>query len=121
MIVITERAKEQSTFVFTVSFADEEGDAVVPNEINWTLTDKDGTVINAREEVEILTPAAEIDIVLSGDDLQILSAEVGRGMVKRRLIIRAEYDSTLGDDLPVKNVAAFTIQNFPHVETIVAV
>ena len=116
MIRLDERAKELSTYVIVVSFTDEEGDPVVPNTITWSLIDRIGNIINERDEEEILTPAAEVSIVLSGDDLQILAGEELKSAVVRRLVVQAEYDSTLGDDMPIKEVAQFTITNFPLVE-----
>ena len=117
MIRLDERAKELSTYVIVVSFTDEEGDPVVPNTILWSLIDRIGNIINERDEEEILTPAAEVSIVLSGDDLQILAHEQLKSAVVRKLVVQAEYDSTLGADLPIKEVAQFTITNFPLVAT----
>ena len=116
MIRLDERAKELSTYVIVVSFTDEEGDPVVPNTIVWSLIDRHGTIINDRDE-ESETPAAEVSIVLSGDDLQILAGEELKSAVVRNLVVEAEYDSTLGTDLPIKEVAQFTITNFPLVAT----
>lgn len=102
-------AKEESTYVITVNFTDEDDEAVVPDTIVWTLTDTAGTVINSRENVVVAVPDSEIDIVLSGDDLAIQSGEVNQGV--RTLTVEATYDSTLGNDLPLKESVRFIVDN----------
>lgn len=89
-------AMESSTYVVTMSFTDENGDAVVPNSVTWTLTDEDGTVINDREDV-VVAPASSISIVLSGEDL-----DPGDDLLTFLLLtVSAEYDSDLGVGLPL--------------------
>lgn len=106
---ITTKATEESTYIITVSFTDEDGNAVTPNSIVWTLTDLDGTVINSREDVSIGSPASSVDIVLSGDDLQVQSSESGRKYVSRLFTVEAVYDSNAGSDLSLKDDAVFDI------------
>ena len=53
----------------TLSFADDQNDAVVPDSATWSLQDKTGAYVNGRQDVEIAALAASIDVVLSGDDL----------------------------------------------------
>lgn len=108
---ITENAIEESTYVFTVTFTDEDDNAVIPNTITWSLTDNGGTAINSRTDVSVSVPAAAIEITLSGDDLAIQAAEVNSRTVRRRLIVEATYDSDLGSDLPLNGVAVFKIEN----------
>jgi len=109
--IINTKAKEKSTYVITVAFSDENGDALVPKTMKWSLTDTSGTVINARDQVVVAVPAASNDIVLSGDDLQIKSLEVSQDTVVRVLIIEATYNSDLGSDLSVNDDAGFEIEN----------
>jgi len=109
---IATHATEKSTYSVTVSFTDEAGDAVTPNSITWTLTDKDGTVINSRQDVSV-TPATSVTITLSGDDLALQSGEVG-GVV-RVLTISATYDSDLGSNLPLKSEARFIVDDLKSV------
>jgi hypothetical protein len=92
------KATENSSYVVTVSFEDEDGDAVIPNEITWTLKDEDtGLVVNSRTAVSIATPAASNDILLKGDDLEPLT------LTSKKLImtVNATYDSALGTDIPL--------------------
>lgn len=99
-------ATEESTYVVTATFTDEDGAAVVPKEITWTLTDSEGTVINSRKAVSI-TPAASVDIVLSGADLDVTETRNG----VREILISALYDSALGADLPLNAAAVFIVEN----------
>jgi len=98
---------EKSTFAATVAFTDSAGSSVTPDSISWTLTNDAGTVINSREDVAIGTPAASVDITLSGDDLQMLAGE-GRTAF-RYLTVDAGYDGDLADNLPFKNACEFEL------------
>jgi hypothetical protein len=94
--ILAVRAIEQSTYVVTVDFTDENGDPVVPNSIAWTLSTEEGAIQNGQADV-VVAPAASIEIVLSGDDLEIGDA-IATNLV---LTVDASYDSTLGTDLPL--------------------
>jgi hypothetical protein len=109
MSTLSTHAKEQSTYVIDVSFADETAQAIVPNEAFWTLMDAQGTVINDREDVEIMDLSATVQIVLSDLDLAILADEMDEG--KRVLKIRAAYDSDLGMGLPLIDEVIFYVDN----------
>ena len=106
-ISITDHATEESTFPIEVSFTDDAGDPVIPNVITWHLTDRDGTVINSREDVNVAIPAATITVVLQGDDLVLDDSDNNL----RILTIEATYNSTLGNDLPFKEEFRFYIDN----------
>lgn len=103
---LTVSPNEESTVVITAACLDEDGAAVVPNAVTWTLTDAAGTVINSREAVA-LTPAESMDIVLSGDDLAVPNP----GNTTRHLLIEGNYDSTAGSGLPIRDQATFKIAN----------
>ena len=90
------------TAVFRVVFKDEDGTAVVPNTATWTLL-RGGQVLNNRKDVSI-TPAATVDIVLSGDDL------VGG---TQHIVIDAVYDSSAGSGLPLRMWASFDVARPP--------
>ena len=91
-------ATENSSYVVTVSFEDENGDAVIPNVITWTLKDEDtGSIVNARTTVSVATPAASVDILLKGDDLEPLTAT----SKKLILTVNATYNSSLGTNIPL--------------------
>ena len=77
---------------------------VTPQSATWTLTDAAGNVVNSRSAVSI-TPASTIVVVLSGNDLSITAGDDGR----RALLLEWVYDSSLGRDLPGKEVVYFTI------------
>lgn len=90
----------------TISFTDENGDAVTPTSVKWTLSDPNGAIINSRSMVT-LTPAASISWLMSGADLRI-----GGYGPERILTIDALYNSTLGNDVPLRAQASFTIEQF---------
>lgn len=115
-IEITTEAEERSTFIVEASFFDDDGDAVTPNAdtIKWTLTNASGaTVINSRNLVDIAS-AATVDIVLTGDDLEILESEHGP-KIKRIITIQAEYDSDAGTDLNLRDAGIFNVVNSKRV------
>jgi len=103
------KADEESTYVVTFAFEDEDDNPVVPNEATWTLTDISGTVINGQSDVDILPIVQTGDIVLTKDDLAIPDGVAGD--VERRFRIAALYDSSLGSDLGLTGEAQFTIEN----------
>lgn len=107
--VITTRAIEESTFVVSVSFFDEGGDAVVPNSATWSLLDLDGNIINNRDGVTIIPLASTVSIVLSGDDLAINPLDQQNQW--RRLLVDAVYDSDLGLGLPLADELQFKVSN----------
>ena len=90
------KALEDSTYVVTAAFTDEDGSAVVPNTVTWSLKDKSGTVVNERTAVDE-TPASSVDIVLSGDDLDPGTPDSDVGVIL--LTVTAPYDSALGSGL----------------------
>lgn len=104
-ITLALHAVEGSTYVVNAAFEDENGTATVPTAITWTLMDEAGAVVNDRENVVVTVPAASIDIVLSGDDLE-LDSYVGS---KRSLTVEATYNSDLGAGLPLKAECLFPI------------
>lgn len=104
MITLTDTAREQSSLALTVGFRDEDGTAVIPDTIAWTLSKEDGTVVNSRADVSVGAPAAAIEIFLQGDDLAILDDDPRE---KRIVTVEAVYDTTklLKEDI------AFFVEN----------
>jgi hypothetical protein len=111
MIKITTRAKEKSTIFVVIDFSDEDGNAVPPKTLSWSLVNEAGTAINGRDRVPIASPSASNTVVLKGDDLQILTSEADKSAVERFVVVEATYDSDLGSDLPANEVATFTLEN----------
>jgi len=108
---------EKSSGVITVAFEDEDGDAVIPTSILWTLTTVDGvTVINSREQVAISVPAASVDILLKNDDFAFTETEQDVKEVDRRLTIEAVYNSDLGTDIPLRDDKVITIRNLQYID-----
>lgn len=105
---LTTKATEESTYVITAAFTDEDGSAVTPKDGTvWSLYDRGGNVINSRQDVAIVA-ATSVDIVLSGDDLQITGVS-DDGV--RKLTIEGTYDSSLGSDLPLNDECTFSIED----------
>ena len=110
-IEITElKGTERSTMVFACTFKDEDENEVSPVTMGYTLTDTAGTVVNEIEDVAIDTPAAIENIVLSGNDLQILSGETDV-QAGRILTLSGTYDSTYGNGLYLTESIHFAISN----------
>lgn len=91
------------TGVITASFTDEDDVAVIPNTLTYSLV-KDGSIVNSREDVPI-TPATSVNIVLSGLDLVAGTTKI---------IIEGTYDSSYGNDLPIKQWECFEVINLPY-------
>ena len=112
-------APEKGVAIIQVVFTDEDDKSVTPNAttIKWTLTNRPAalatvvTIINSREQVTGITSAATINIVLKGDDLQILTGEESERFVERVLLIEWQYDSTVQTNLDAKAQHIFTLEN----------
>lgn len=100
--VLTDRATERGTFIVTVSFEDEDGTELIPDSLTYTLTDGSGNVVNSKED-EVLTPAASVDILLSGLDLDITNTSV------RVVTVEGTYTSDAGAGLPLTDQVTFHI------------
>jgi hypothetical protein len=109
-VQLTQSANERSTYILTISFFDELGIAIIPTSIVWTLTDSDGNVMNSRSSVSIAVPAASVNIILSGDDLELTGADL-----RRIVYISAEYNSANGSGLPLREEFNFNILDLKNV------
>jgi hypothetical protein len=101
---------EESTYIVELDFKDTRNRDVIPKALVWTLSTEDGTVINDRYKVSESELAAEMNIVISGDDLQLVDR---KAIYENRILtIEATYDSdTYGDDLPFKKQFMFRVKN----------
>ena len=111
-IKLSTLAKEESTYIITAFFKDENNNNVIPKTILWSLSDINGNIINGKEDIIISEMNYSIDIVLYGDDL-VLPDENDPW---RLLLIKATYDSSLGNDLPLNSEARFKIINYKNIE-----
>jgi hypothetical protein len=71
MCVLIE-VREKSTQTFKVTVTDEFGNAVTPTVATYTLSNRDGDIINNVED-EAITPAEEMWVTVAGDDLELES------------------------------------------------
>ena len=107
------RASEGSSVVLLIEFkelldGEYTDESVTPDSVFWSLTDKEGTVINSRLDVAVTPPESTITIVLAGEDLA-LSGEASN---KRYLTIYGEYSSlSLGPSIPYREQIEFQINN----------
>lgn len=113
MNISTTVVQERGTAVVQCVFTDEEGNSVAPDSLTWTLSDRAGTIINSREDEEVVDLAATVNIVLSGDDLAILPTEAV-AYAERIVTIKGTYDSTYGNDLPLRHEEMFYIANLTN-------
>lgn len=111
-IKLTTHAQEEGTYVVTVSLTDSTGTAITPNSFSWSLYNMDGDIINSRDSVSISSPTSSEDIVLSGDDLIIENEDLG--VEKRVLKIFGDYDSSVGNNLPIQEEITFFVDNLTY-------
>jgi hypothetical protein len=102
-------AEEQSTYVIHLAFRDEDDEEVVPVSIKWTLTTLGGEVVNDRSEVAVAIPAADVDVLLYGPDLALLTHKDSFSW--RLLTVVAKYNSSLGSSLPLHKAVRFRVRN----------
>ena len=125
MTELTTAAKEEGTYVITVSFTDEDDDPVSPTAITWTLSDYSGNVVNSRQD-EVFNVSGldktysgstltqvSADIVLSGADLALPSPS----FTKRVLTVKATYTSDAGSGLPFRDQIGFSIENLVAIQS----
>lgn len=110
IVVIREKADEQSTIRFTIDLIDEAGEPATPNgDLTYTLTDLERHVINDLEDVP-LDSDSTVEVVLTGDDLQI-----GEYGIHRALLVECTYNSDAGTNLSFKKTIRFDIENQPGI------
>lgn len=108
---IDAHAREEGTFVISLTFTDEDDNGVVCDSLNWTLSDMDGNVLNGRSAVSITPSATTESIVLSGTDLTMISGQTHMRMIT----LQWTYSSTYGTNLPQNDQATFIIDDLLHV------
>ena len=102
---------EQGTIDFEIDFYDETNTAVIPTSIDWTLTDDQGTIINARHAVAVAVPAATIHVTLGGSDTAVLSST---DSLVRLLYLRWVYNSSLGAGKEGHEEIKFLVKDLKH-------
>ena len=109
---LTTNAVEQSTYIITAAFTDEDGNAEDVKTLTWSLTDGHGNVINSRSDVTVTAPGSSENIVLSGDDLALFGDDDDGARV---VTVEATYDSDNGSDMPLKDKCSFTVVDLDSV------
>lgn len=95
-----EYAVRGSTFSFTASYTDEDGNAVTPDTMTWTLKDASGDTINSRSAVDLAPMATYHVITLQGDDLPVPAGDV---LAWIYCVLEGTYTSSLGSGLPLRD------------------
>jgi hypothetical protein len=106
---LTEDAQEEGTYVIDFAWLDENGAAVTPSTMTWTLVDENGDVVNSRQDVAISGLSTTNSIVLSGLDLAIPDTDMSYRL-KRYVRYAGTYVSTLGT-LPLTGEVWFNLIN----------
>ena len=125
--ILDTKASEEGTYAIDeIQFLDSQDTpvAVTPEvgSVTWCLTDKNGTIINDREDVAI-TSASSMTIVLSGDDLAV-SGSVDKYVTRdgviiqqyeRHVLVQGEVNTVIGTETlvntPVTKEFIFYIEN----------
>lgn len=110
-ITVLQNAREESTYVLSIDFLNENSSPVTPTSATWTLSDINGNIINGRVDVNISPLSTTVDIPLTGDDLAI-SDPVS---LVRRFTVEALYDSTLGNGLKLNDEVEFSVDDLVNV------
>ena len=105
---LTAAAPEQGTYVIIATITDEDGAALTPTALTWTLMNANGQIINDRKNSTFDNALASANsIVLSSDDLALNSPN----KPVRVLMIEGEYTSSYGIGLPLKEQCTFSIKD----------
>ena len=92
------------TLKITCAWYDDDGSAVTPDTMTYTLREADTrAIVNSRDGVSISSLSTSNDIVLSGDDLT-------EG--NKKLFLDGTYTSGAGAGLPFRAVVAFLVRPF---------
>jgi hypothetical protein len=109
IIRLTTKAPDKGTFIVSLSFKDAAGVATIPSAIVWSLYSGAGTVVNSRTSVSVAVPAASVDIVTSGEDLDFSDGPA------RQMLVKATYSTTEGSNLPLYALVIFEVEDLTGV------
>lgn len=101
------QAAENSSFIVSFAYTDEDGNIVKPQSLSYSLVDIHSTIINNREDVVLDRSAT--DIVLNSSDLSFLSTESEEKEVARVLTIGATVKLDGGILVPLISEFRFNI------------
>lgn len=103
MTELTATPNEGSTIVISVAFKDLDNVAFTPSDCAWSLSKKDGTVINNRDRIAVTVSGTSHDFVIFGDDLLFADGK------DRYFLVEGTYDNIYGSDLPFRDEAHFVV------------
>jgi hypothetical protein len=116
MLFANEWAKQNGSYLVEISLTAENSEgveeSVIPTSVVWSLMDKDGNIINSRDEVAVGgTLTASTLIRLGSSDLVIQDSETNRDTVLRHLVVQVTYDSDSTVGVPLTEMLTFILQN----------
>jgi hypothetical protein len=100
---ITTKANDRSTIFVTATFTDEDNLPFAPKTLAWSLYNARQEVINNRTAEAIVSPAESVTVILTGADLDFADGNL------RFIVFEGTYDSTLQDDLALRDWGVFEI------------
>jgi hypothetical protein len=111
MMVRTEQilkvVPEEGTAIFRLVCKDEDGVLTIPVTMFWDLTALDGKVIAYNQAIAVLANTMYLPVY--GTNMRILEGEESYG--ERLITFRGTYNSTRGNNLPLRKQIKFRVQN----------
>lgn len=98
-------ANDQSSYTVECSFTDEDGNAVAPVSLQWTLLSPTRAVVNSRENVNVTSPSATETITLVPADLNHDDGAY------RYLVLDWTYNSNYGTGLAAREQIRINIDD----------
>jgi len=111
--MLTATAMETGTYLVTLTFTDENGVAMTPTAVTWSLYDPDGTVVNSRLNVAVTAPTPVTTIVLTGADLALTA---GLLYEDRVFAVTATYTSATHGALTLRDSVTFRVHKLVLVD-----
>jgi hypothetical protein len=117
-IITDQKAIEGGTFAVNFVFYDENSAAMTPNSLYWALTDIEGTIQKSAGAWQgIESVQSSIDIILKGNDLSVPAGKEYFDEIKLFLTLTGNYNSDLGNALPLHDVVEFSMLTLTAVDS----
>ena len=98
---------QDGSYIVEMTFTDPDtGAGITPATLAWTLTTRDGTVVNNRDAVALSPSSSVVSVMLDGPDL----AEISGHDLYRRFLIDGTYDNPLKAGATLKGELNFFVQ-----------
>lgn len=100
-------ADEGGTYTVCVACEDDAGGVDDPLTLFWRWTDSNGTVINNRDEEEIVDPGTSEEVKLKGPDLVVQAGETASELIR---IFTMKGTNSEGD--PIRGGCNIIVNNY---------